>query len=104
LFFTSFLHTSVSNGTSYTANNEEDSQEQTTSIEENNTSANIYTAGSTVKVDNFSGQVSIYNINGEEVASTSSEGSVELNVSTTGYYIVAVSSNGTMSTQKVYVK
>jgi hypothetical protein len=95
---------SVSNGTSYTANNEEDSQEQTTSIEENNTSANIYTAGNTVKVDNFSGQVSIYNINGEEVASTSSEGSVELNVSTTGYYIVAVSSNGTMSTQKVYVK
>ena len=74
-------------------------------MNEEENSVNIYTVNNIVKVENFKGEVKVYNLRGEEVANTTSEGNVDLTVNTTsGYFIVAVVNSGSVNTQKVYIK
>ncbi|MBT4968432.1 MAG: hypothetical protein HOM80_05445 [Bacteroidetes bacterium] len=94
---------SVSKGTSFNTNTE-NTNNSTVGMNEEENSVNIYTVNNIVKVENFKGEVKVYNLRGEEVANTTSEGQVDLTVSASGYFIVAVVNNGSVNTQKVYIK
>jgi len=94
---------SVSNGTNFNTNTE-NTNNSTVGMNEEENSVNIYTVNNIVKVENFKGEVKVYNLRGEEVANTTSEGQVDLTVSASGYFIVALVNNGSVNTQKVYIK
>ncbi|MBT7828433.1 MAG: hypothetical protein HN600_17745, partial [Bacteroidetes bacterium] len=94
---------SVSKGTSFNTNTE-NTNNSTVGMNEEENSVNIYTVNNIVKVENFKGEVKVYNLRGEEVANATSEGQVDLTVSASGYFIVAVVNSGSVNTQKVYIK
>jgi hypothetical protein len=95
----------LSNGSSFNTNNNNEETNNTVGMNEENNDVRIYTINNIVKVENFKGEVKVYNLRGEEVANTTSEGNVDLTVNTTsGYFIVAVVNNGSVNTQKVYIK
>ncbi|MBT3934919.1 MAG: hypothetical protein HOF35_11720, partial [Bacteroidetes bacterium] len=90
-------------GTSFNTNTE-NTNNSTVGMNEEENSVNIYTVNNIVKVENFKGEVKVYNLRGEEVANATSEGQVDLTVSASGYFIVAVVNSGSVNTQKVYIK
>ncbi|MBL6964694.1 MAG: T9SS type A sorting domain-containing protein, partial [Bacteroidetes bacterium] len=97
----------ISNGSSFeTKTNKEDSRNgDTVGMNEEENEVKIYSVNKRVKVEHATGEVKVYNLNGEEVASTTSDGNAELTVnSNPGYFIVAVINEAQIKTQKVYIQ